>query len=194
MPVYQIVKEGNPVLREKAKPVKLVNDATIRLLDNLRDTLRESARGVGLAAPQIGISKRVFVVDLPDRELYFEIINPELSEMEGSEDGWEGCLSVPGLEGLIPRAQRIRVDYLDREGQACCLIAEGYIARIFQHEYDHLEGALIKDRAILLQDIEANAGDEAVGENEDAQADAVVDADAETDAPANAGVDEDAQA
>ena len=86
--VYQIVTEGNTVLREKAKPITKVNEAAIRLLDNLRDTLRASERGVGLAAPQIGIGKRAFVVELPEDQLYYEMINPLLSEMEGEEEAW----------------------------------------------------------------------------------------------------------
>ncbi|MCL1804904.1 MAG: peptide deformylase [Clostridiales bacterium] len=148
MAVYQIVREGSPVLRDKAKPITKVNDAAIRLLDNLRDTLRATERGVGLAAPQIGISKRAFVVELKDEELYLEIINPELTDFEGSEEGWEGCLSTPGLEGLIPRAAKMKLSYTDREENRCELKAEGYLARVIQHEYDHLEGVLFRDRAV----------------------------------------------
>ena len=145
--VYQVVKEGDPVLREKAKPITNVNDAVIRLLDNLRDTLRGIDRGVGLAAPQIGISKRAFVIEMKEPAVYLELINPEFIYLEGSEDGWEGCLSIPGLEGLIPRAEKLTVVYLDREGRECELMAEGYLARVIQHENDHLEGILFRDKA-----------------------------------------------
>ena len=157
MAVYQIVKEGNPVLREKAKPITNVNDAAIRLLNNLRDTLWETDRGVGLAAPQIGISKRAFVVELKEQEAYYEMINPELSDLEGSEESWEGCLSTPGLEGLIPRAVKLKVSYTDREGNRRELQAEGYLARVIQHEIDHLEGVLFRDRAVAFH---TDSGDE----------------------------------
>lgn len=148
MAVYQILKEGNPVLREKAKPITKVNDAAIRLLNNLRDTLRDTERGVGLAAPQIGISKRAFVVELKESEAYYEMLNPELVDLEGNEEGWEGCLSLPGLEGLVPRAEKLKVNYIDREGCRRELLAEGYLARVIQHENDHLEGILFRDRAL----------------------------------------------
>ncbi|MCL2122260.1 MAG: peptide deformylase [Clostridiales bacterium] len=156
MSVYQIVKEGNPVLREKALPITNVNDAAIRLLNNLRDTLMVTPKGVGLAAPQIGISKRAFVVQLineeEDEHIYYEMINPELTEMEGREESWEGCLSVPELEGLIPRAKKLKVKYTDRESRKNELIAEGYLARVIQHEYDHLNGVLFPDKALSIKD------------------------------------------
>ena len=139
-------------MREKAKPITKVNDAAIRLLDNLRDTLRETAKGVGIAAPQIGISKRAFVVDIPEDEVYFEVINPEISDMEGSEDAWEGCLSVPGLEGTIKRALKLRLNYIDRESRDCEIVAEGFLARIIQHEMDHLNGIIFIDKATAFRD------------------------------------------
>jgi peptide deformylase len=148
--VYQIVKEGNPVLREKAKPVKAVNEAAVRLLNNLRDTLRQTARGVGLAAPQIGISKRAMVIEIPEEDIYYEMINPRILHMEGQEEGWEGCLSVPGVEGLVARAEKLQVNYLNREGEERQLKAEGYLARVVQHENDHLDGILFTDKTIEL--------------------------------------------
>lgn len=150
MAVYQIIKDGDPVLREKAKPITAVNDAAVRLLNNLRDTLRETARGVGLAAPQIGISKRAFVIEIADEDIYYEMINPQIIKMEGREEGWEGCLSVPGVEGLVPRAEKLKVKYLNREGQECELFAEGYLARVVQHENDHLDGILFTDKTIAF--------------------------------------------
>ena len=157
--VYQIIQEGNPVLKEKAKPVAKVNDAVARLLDHLRDTMRQTERGVGLGAPQIGIAKRVFVVEIEQEGIYYEMVNPELSVMEGREEGWEGCLSVPGLEGLVPRADRLKVKYLDRENRVCELLAEGYLARIIQHENDHLDGVLFHAKAVALKDSEAAGGE-----------------------------------
>ena len=171
MSVYQILKEGNPVLREKAKHVTKVNNAVIRLLDNLRDTLRVTPRAVGLAAPQIGISKRAFVVELADNEIYLEMINPQLFDLEGKVEGWEGCLSIPGIEGLIPRAEKLTVKYMDREGQIQELDAEGYLARVIQHENDHLEGVLFRDKAVSIADItvQQNESEEGAGAAEEGQ-------------------------
>ena len=145
MAVYQIVKEGDPVLREKAKPINKVNDAAKRLLDNLRDTLFETDTGVGIAAPQIGVSKQAVVIATEDD--YLEMINPQIIDQEGSEEGWEGCLSVPGVEGLVPRATRITARYYDREGRLCEVKAQDFLARVIQHEVDHLSGVLFIDRA-----------------------------------------------
>ncbi len=145
MAVYQIVKEGDPVLREKAKPINKVNDAAKRLLDNLRDTLFETDTGVGIAAPQIGVSKQAVVI--ATEEDYLEMINPQIIDQEGSEEGWEGCLSVPGVEGLVPRATRITARYYDREGRLCEVKAQDFLARVIQHEVDHLSGVLFIDRA-----------------------------------------------
>ena len=136
MAVYQIVKEGDPVLREKAKPINKVNDAAKRLLDNLRDTLFETDTGVGIAAPQIGVSKQAVVI--ATEEDYLEMINPQIIDQEGSEEGWEGCLSVPGVEGLVPRATRVTARYYDREGRLCEVKAQDFLARVIQHEVDHL--------------------------------------------------------
>lgn len=144
MAIYKVVQMGDPVLREKAKPVREINDSVLRLLDNLRDTLYEYD-GVGLAAPQIGISKRVIVVD--NGEEYYELINPEIIESEGHEKALEGCLSIPHLTGKVKRATRVVVKGLNRQGEELRIEANGLSARAFQHEIDHLEGILFVDRA-----------------------------------------------
>lgn len=144
MAVYKVVLMGDPVLREKAKPVKEINDSILRLLDNLRDTLHEY-EGVGLAAPQIGISKRVIVVENGDE--YYELINPEIIKEEGRETAIEGCLSIPQLTGKVKRAARVTVKGLNREGKEVTIEADGLLARAFQHEIDHLDGILFVDRA-----------------------------------------------
>jgi len=149
MAVYQIIKEGDPVLREKAKEIKEINPSVIRLLDNLKDTLHSTSNGVGLAAPQIGISKRAIVVETEETGL-IEMVNPEILSAEGTEEDWEGCLSCPGLEGLVPRATRIKVRYLNREGQCVECKAEDFLARVIQHEVDHLDGILFIDRAKVI--------------------------------------------
>lgn len=142
MAVYQIVKMGEDILREKAQEVKKVTPNIIRLLDNLADTLYES-KGVGLAAPQIGVSKRVAVVDIGEE--LFELINPVIIEKYGEEVDEEGCLSIPGLQGEVKRAAKVVVECLNREGEQVKYTGEGFLARAFQHEIDHLNGILFVD-------------------------------------------------
>lgn len=142
MAVYQIVKMGEDILREKAREVKKVTPNIIRLLDNLADTLYES-KGVGLAAPQIGVSKRVAVVDIGEE--LFELINPVIIEKYGEEVDEEGCLSIPGLQGEVKRAAKVVVECLNREGEQVKYTGEGFLARAFQHEIDHLNGILFVD-------------------------------------------------
>lgn len=152
MAVYEIVKKGDPILREKAKEVKEINASILRLLDNMKDTMY-AANGVGLAAPQIGVPKRVIIVDIGDEEL-FELVNPEIVFSEGLETDTEGCLSVPGVVGEVARAQKIKIKGLDRQGKTVEIEAEGLLARAFQHEMDHLEGILFIDKAQNLRSAE----------------------------------------
>ncbi|MGI6555504.1 MAG: peptide deformylase [Bacillota bacterium] len=151
MAVYSIVKIGDPgdsVLREKASTVKKVTPNIIKLLDNLKDTLYE-ANGVGLAAPQIGISKRVVVIDVGEGLL--ELINPELIEYsEETELDVEGCLSIPGARGEVERYSSVVVKALNREGEEIEIAGEGLLARCLQHEIDHLYGVLYIDRATRM--------------------------------------------
>jgi peptide deformylase len=144
MAVYKIVEIGAEVLREKAKEVKEVNPSIIKLLDNMIDTLH-AADGVGLAAPQIGVSKRVVIVKVG--EVLVELINPVISEKEGEQTDEEGCLSIPNVTGDVQRALKIRVQGLNRQGELLELQAERLLARALQHEIDHLEGILFVDVA-----------------------------------------------
>lgn len=144
MAVYQIVEIGDEVLREKAKPVPKVTANIIKLLDNMADTLA-AAKGVGLAAPQIGISKRVVVIDIG--EGLIELINPELVEQEGEETDSEGCLSIPGVFGEVTRSARVVVTALNRKGEQIKIEGRDLLARALQHEIDHLEGVLFVDKA-----------------------------------------------
>ncbi|WP_227766952.1 peptide deformylase [Zhaonella formicivorans] len=143
MAVYNIVKIGNPVLREKAKPVSSITPNIIKLLDNMKDTMYE-ANGVGLAAPQIGVSKRVVVIDVGEGLL--ELLNPEIIAMNGEEIDTEGCLSIPGVQGEVKRAAEVTVKALNREGKEFEIKGTGLLARAMQHEIDHLEGILFVDR------------------------------------------------
>lgn len=142
--VYRVVLKGNAVLREKAREVSKVTRNIIKLLDNMRDTMYAN-KGVGLAAPQIGISKRVIVVDVG--EGLYEVINPVIIEAKGESVEAEGCLSVPGFVGDVKRAEYIKVNGIDRAGDKIEIETEGFLARAFQHEVDHLDGILFTDKA-----------------------------------------------
>ena len=148
MAVYKIVEIGDEILKEKAKPVKTVNANINKLLNNLADTLY-SAKGAGLAAPQIGVSKRVVVVDIG--EGLHELINPEIVSSSGQETDLEGCLSIPGIIGDVTRAASVKVSYMDRHSKVKILSANGMLARAVQHEIDHLEGILFVDRAVNIR-------------------------------------------
>jgi len=149
--IFQIVKIGDPVLREVAKQVPKITPSIIRLLDNMRDTLY-AAEGAGLAAPQIGISKRVVVVDVG--EGLIELINPTLVSQEGEEIDSEGCLSIPGVQGEVPRAAQVTVEAWNREGRKISVKGRGLLARALQHEIDHLDGVLFIDK--MVQNVKEN--------------------------------------
>lgn len=144
MAVYQIVEIGSEVLREKSVEVKQVTPNIVKLIENMLETMYD-ADGVGLAAPQIGVAKRVIVIDVGEGPI--EMVNPVIVDREGEAVDEEGCLSIPGVTGQVARATRVRVQGLDREGQLKELIAEDLLARAFQHEIDHLEGVLFVDKA-----------------------------------------------
>ncbi len=145
MAVYQVLTLPNNILRSKSLEVKEINAGVLRALDNLRDTMY-AADGVGLAAPQIGILKRMIVIDIGDNLI--ELINPEILSQEGEQLGTEGCLSIPGIVGRVSRAKRVQVRGLDREGQERNIEAVDLLAKALQHEIDHLEGILFIDKAI----------------------------------------------
>lgn len=141
--IRKVVKEGDPILRQPCVQVQRFNSTLHDLLDDMKETMY-SENGVGLAAPQIGISKRIIVVD--DRENgFYEMINPRIVQSKGAVEGIEFCLSVPDRGGRVIRATDVVVEYQDRDANTHQLEASDYFARIFQHEIDHLEGKLFVD-------------------------------------------------
>ena len=137
---------GSPVLRQKAKPVARVDDAVRALVDDLLETMR-AARGVGLAANQVGVARRVAVVDVGEEDPPpLVLINPVVVERAPElETAEEGCLSIPEIFGDVERPARVVVEALDRDGQPYRVTAGGYKARAIQHEIDHLDGILFLD-------------------------------------------------
>jgi len=155
--------QGDPVLRKIAKPVKKVGPAVRSLLKDMAETMY-AANGVGLAAPQVGIAKRIIVVDAGDGLM--ELVNPELIRAEGQEVGVEGCLSIPGLIGEVERFAKVTVTCLDHDGRQRWIEGEGLLARVLQHEIDHLNGVLFTDKALAVHEArsEGEEGEEDEGE------------------------------
>lgn len=138
-----IVRMGDPLLRKKCKPVESFDSKLWQLLDDMKETL-DVAEGLGLAAPQVGILKRVCIVEYDDK--YYELVNPVLIKSRGRCIDNEGCLSIVGFRGLVERPKEIDIEYFDRHGDKVSLHAEGYFARVFLHEMDHLDGILFADK------------------------------------------------
>lgn len=148
---YTIVTAGDPILRKTARPVDQVTDRTRKILNDMADTMYH-AQGVGLAAPQVGISKRLIVVDVGDGLL--QLVNPVISAKDGIQEGPEGCLSVPGLNGVVVRANHVVVTAQNEYGEPVTIDAEGFKARALQHEIDHLEGILYTDKASSVERVD----------------------------------------
>lgn len=144
MAIRVIVKHPDPILREKALEVRRINSNIVKLLNDMKETMY-AAEGVGLAAPQVGISKRVAVIDAGDEQGLIELINPEIISKSGEQLGPEGCLSFPGLMGDVRRAMICKVRALNRDGETFEIEGEGLLARALQHEIDHLNGVLFTD-------------------------------------------------
>lgn len=152
MAIRNIVIEPDPVLHEVAKEVTKFNANLHKLLDDMADTMYY-AEGVGLAAPQVGILKRVIVVDVGDEHGLIEMVNPVMVEHSGEQLGPEGCLSIPGINGEVRRYQKIKVAGMDRFGKPFEMVAEDFLARAFQHEIDHLNGVLFTSIADSVYEI-----------------------------------------
>ncbi|HMK55754.1 MAG TPA: peptide deformylase [Dissulfurispiraceae bacterium] len=154
MSVVEIKKYPETVLNKKAAPVAKEDRDLPRLIDNMVETMYAAA-GIGLAAPQVGVAKRVIVIDIGGREGGDEglivLVNPEIILAEGLVESEEGCLSVPQYIASLKRAERVIVRGLDRTGNAVEISAEGLLARALQHEIDHLDGVLILDRISAIK-------------------------------------------
>jgi peptide deformylase len=154
MTLLKIVALPDPVLRRKAKPITTFDANLQALIDDMIETMRD-APGVGLAAPQVGVSQRLIVVEYLENDedeespkKLFVVVNPEIKEMSTeTEPGLEGCLSIPGLHGEVERSLAVTIKGRTRHGQPVKIKAKGWLARIFQHEIDHLEGIVFTDRA-----------------------------------------------
>ena len=144
MALRQILKDGDETLRKKSRVVETIDDRIPTLLDDMAETMYD-ARGVGIAAPQVGVLKRIFVVDAGDGHGLLEFINPVFLRKEGSQIFQEGCLSIPGKFGDVERPTFVEIEALDRNGKTFRLQGEDYLAVILCHEYDHLDGILFKD-------------------------------------------------
>ena len=166
MPVLKVAKLGNPILRQVAKPIdlaslRLLNGELQLLIDNMIDTMREEG-GVGLAAPQVFQSLQLVVIECSSNDRYLEapeipltvLVNPVIRHYgEAKALGWEGCLSLNDLRGLVPRSEKITVEYFDREGKSVTVDAEGFPAVVLQHEIDHLHGKVFLDRMTDLSQL-----------------------------------------
>ena len=151
MAIREILREDDPVLRKVCHKVEKFDRRLWSLLDDMAETMYE-ANGVGLAAPQVGICRRVVVIDVGNGRI--ELINPEIIRTCGRIEGPEGCLSSPGEYGIVPRPEKARVRAQNRDGEWFEMSGEGLLARAFCHELDHLDGKLFKDVALRMMDPE----------------------------------------
>ncbi|HSH52381.1 MAG TPA: peptide deformylase [Bacteroidales bacterium] len=161
MELLKIAEMGNPVLRKVAKKVGAIDTSILELIKKMKFTVGKVG-GVGLAAPQVFHSKRIFVVASKPNVRYPNaplmepeaIINPAINYMSDEiVKDWEGCLSIPGIRGLVPRAKSIKVEYTNRNGERVKKQFDGFVARIFQHEFDHIEGIMFLERIESTKDL-----------------------------------------
>ena len=157
MGLRQIRQRGDEILGKKAKVVKEITPAILALLDDMKETM-DSMDGVGIAAPQVGMLKCMALVSHEDE--FYELINPEIIEQEGEQISNEACLSVAGLSGDVTRPQKVVVKALDRNGKTFTVTAEDFMATVFCHEIDHLDGILFTDMATNIQQMDEEKREE----------------------------------
>ena len=153
MALRNIIEEGDPILRKHCREVDEVNERIQMILDDMVETMRD-ANGVGLAAPQVGIMRRMFVAE-PEPERVYYFVDPEMVTLEGEQESDEGCLSVPGMVGTVKRPEKIVIKGKDRYGKEKEFTFEGFDAIVMCHEFDHLEGIIYTDKATNIRPIEA---------------------------------------
>lgn len=158
MALRKVVVRGDEILSKRCREVSEITDRIRETLDDMVDTMREEL-GVGLAAPQVGVMRRMFVAEPEPGRVYY-MINPEIYFEEGSEEEYEGCLSVPGLIGIVERPQKIKIRALDRDGVEQDYEFEGFDARVMCHENDHLNGILYTDKAYDIRSAEPQSDEE----------------------------------
>ncbi len=157
MAIRQLRYEGDPILRKKSKEVTEINDKIRTLLEDMVETMYEH-EGVGLAAPQVGILRRVVVIDVGDGPI--KLINPEIIHKEGEFIDAEGCLSIPGRAGTVKRPVRVKVKYLDENGEEKTIEGTGLLAKALCHEIDHLDGILFIDKIVEELEVETEDDEE----------------------------------
>ncbi|MBE6651882.1 MAG: peptide deformylase [Ruminococcaceae bacterium] len=150
MAKLQIRKVGDECLRKACRPVDAITPRVLTLLDDMLETMR-AANGVGLAAPQVGVLRRIVVIEVEPGEV-IELINPKIIAYSGEQDGQEGCLSVPGRWGMVKRPMHVTVRAMNRKGEEVEITGHELLARCFCHELDHLDGALYIDKAYEMDD------------------------------------------
>lgn len=154
MAIREIVKVGDDILTKKCRPVEKFDEKLHLILDDMKETLT-AANGVGLAAPQIAILRRICIVDVGDEDGLIELINPEIVKQSGSQTGTEGCLSAPGQWGTVTRPNDVTVKAFDRFGKEFIISGTELKARAFCHEIDHLDGVLYQSKATEMFEEEA---------------------------------------
>ncbi len=154
MAKLKILKKSDPALRMKCRPVTEITPRILTLIDDMVETMRE-ANGCGLAASQVGVLRRVVVIETPEGGL-LELINPEIIYAEGVQEEAEGCLSVPGEWGITRRPAKVTVRALNRRGEIVEIHGKDLLARAFCHEIDHLDGKLFTDEGIMIERLEAD--------------------------------------
>lgn len=148
MAIRNVVQIGDEVLRKKCFPVENFDEKLWELLEDMKETVRYE-EGAGLAAPQVGVLRRVVVCDV--EEGFFEFVNPRILLQKGEQSGVEGCLSVKGKQGVVSRPYKVKIAYQDRHGKENTLVAKGFFARCICHELDHLDGILYVDKATNIK-------------------------------------------
>jgi len=160
MAIMPVIKMDNPVLHQKAKRVRKIDDSVQKLIDNMIETMHD-IEGIGLAAPQVGVPLQVIVIQLPDEEDAITLINPEIVKIsEETEMMTEGCLSLPGYNGEVKRSTSITVKARDRQGKTIRIKGEGLLAQVLQHETDHIKGIVFVDHLESIDELRKNEEDE----------------------------------